>query len=319
MVTTVTIPRDVGPASELPDRGSFNNQEYGQGDAEMDRKLEAIRQRRSNSLCDAVAAFAEDPTAKELVNEGRGPGNPERKAPTPEEFDQLIAVGAGTQGLFTVIEPVDLDLYRSFLPAPLEMPERPLVGCTLLDMNREASTLTRSQEGRITVKGLCPDGIESWLLLSVPVSYLYHTGEGVVWGWPKYVSDEMTFTREKAEVRYDSSVRYSLDFTPGPVDDEAALRGIGKVEGGNSLSWHWLAGGSSLMRGMGGRGGEPSTELAWETGMVKVYMRPEDRWSGLIPEGSTTPGFYSRWCGGGGGDGLRQKVCTVLGGEVIFP
>ena len=320
---TVAIPRELaGPASELPDLSGFNNQEYGKGDPYLDRKLEAIRQRRSNALMEAVINFVEDPTQKELINLGRGPGNAQRRALTEEELDQLVAAGAGTQGIFTVTEPADLDLYRSFVTAPLEMPEQPLVGTTLLDMNGQASTLTRFQEGRITIRAKCPDGVEAWLLISTPVPALYYCREGGVLGWPKYVADEMSVGPERAEVRYDGSVRYSLDFTPGPVDDEAALRALGRIEGtGGSLSWHWLmtGGGSVLTRSGGGGGGQPARELAWQTGMVKVYMRPEDRWSGLIPEGCTTPGFYSKWIGGGGGDSVRTKICTVMGGEIIYP
>jgi hypothetical protein len=270
-------------------------------------------------LVDAVAAFVEDPNQTELINNGRGPGNPEPRAPTSDELDQLIEMGAGTQGIFTVIEPTDLDVYRSFLPAPLEMPEKPLVGATLLDMNREASDLTRYQEGRVTVLAKCPDGVESWLILSAPVPSLYYCREGVVWGWPKYVADEISFTPESTEVRYAGSVRYSLDFEAGPVEDEAALRALGRVEGSNTITWHWLQGGSCLLRGGGRGGGEPARELAWQAGMVKVYVRPEDPWSKLIPEGSTTPGFYGKWAGGGGGDSVRTKVCTVLGGEIIYP
>jgi hypothetical protein len=318
MVTSVFIPKEyAGPASELPKRTVMDNQEFGKGDAELDRKLSAIRQRRSNALMDAVARFVEDPNQKELINLGRGPGNPDTPPATPEQLEKLIEMGAGTQGIFTAHEPADLDVYRSFLPAPLEMPEKPMVGTTLLDMNREASDLTRFQEGRITVKALCPDGIESWLLLSAPVPTLYHTREGVVWGWPKYVADQIDFTPRRAEARYAGSVRYSLDFTPGPVEDEAALRALGRVEGGSSISWHWIQGGAVLTRGTG-RGGGASRELAWEAGTVKVHIRPEDPWSKLIPEDATAPGFYSRWIGGGG-DAVRQKICTVRGGEIIYP
>ncbi|MDE0056365.1 MAG: hypothetical protein OXP28_04450 [Gammaproteobacteria bacterium] len=319
MVKSVFIPEEyAGPASELPERTPMDNQEFGKGDAELDRKLSAIRQRRSNALMDAVARFAEDPYAREMVNLGRGPGNPDIPPANAEQLEKLIEMGAGTQGIFAAHEPADMDVYRSFLPPPLQVPEVPMVGTTLLDMNREASDLTRFQEGRITVKALCPDGIESWLLLSAPVPTLYHTREGVVWGWPKYVADQITFTPRRAEARYEGSVRYSLDFAPGPVDDEGALRALGRVEGGSSISWHWIQGGSVLLRGTGRGGGAPSRELAWEPGMVTVYIRPEDPWSKLIPENATVPGFYSRWIGGGG-DAVRQKVCTVRGGEIIYP
>ena len=42
--------------------------------------------------------------------------------------------------------------------------------------------------------------------------------------------------------------------------------------------------------------------------MVKVYVRPQDPWAGLIPAGSSTPGVYQRVVPVGGGDFVWQKV-----------
>lgn len=319
-ITNVFIPREhAGPASELPARNpATNNRKYGEGDAELDIELAAIRQRRSHALTDAVQRFAEDPNQTVLVNLGKGPGKSEPRAPTDEELDELIAAGSMTQAIATVIEPVDLDLYRSFIPAPLEMPEKPMVGCSLLDMNREASKLSRYQEGRVRIKVRQPDGLDGWILLSAPVTGLYYCREGVLWGWPKYLVDECSFSPERTECRYEGSVRYSLDFTPGPVEDEAALKASGFecLGGGSTLTWHILPGGATLLRSEGGGNAVPPRELDWQAGMVEVYIRPEDPFSKLIPEGSKTPGIYAKRAGGGGGDGIRRKVCTVLGGEI---
>ena len=320
MVTTVAIPREyAGPTDFGNLAKGLDSREYGNGDAELDEALRAARQARSNAMMDAVAAFVEDPEQKELINMGRGTRKSVVDAPSAEETEALIKAGAGTAGIFTVIEPPDAEVYRSFLPAPLTMPEQPLVGATLLDMNPLNSKLSRFQEGRITVKAMCPDGTESWLVISTPVPTLYHTREGVVWGWPKYVADEISFTPSRAEVRYEGKVRYSLDFTPGPVDDEAALRDLGKVEGGNTVSWHWIQGGACLVRQAGTRGGEEDRVLDWQAGMVKVHIRPEDPWSRLIPENSETPGFYSKFLRGSGGDSVWQKLATVRAGEIVYP
>ncbi len=48
---------------------------------------------------------------------------------TPEQ----VASGLGTSGIFTVVEPPDLDLYRSYIPDPLRMPVAPEVALTLVD------------------------------------------------------------------------------------------------------------------------------------------------------------------------------------------
>ena len=267
MVKSVFIPEEyAGPASELPERTPMDNQEFGKGDAELDRKLSAIRQRRSNALMDAVARFAEDPYAREMVNLGRGPGNPDIPPANAEQLEKLIEMGAGTQGIFAAHEPADMDVYRSFLPPPLQVPEVPMVGTTLLDMNREASDLTRFQEGRVTVKALCPDGIESWLLLSAPVPTLYHTREGGRLGLAQVRgrSDHL-HAAQRAEARYEGSVRYSLDFrtrarwrTKAPCEPSEGSKAAVRYRG------HWIQGGSVLLRGTGRGGGAPARELAWE-------------------------------------------------------
>ena len=289
MVTTVAVPKEIAKA--IRTGGKIKSYEDYLA--------------RSRVTMDRVAAFVNDPTQDELINMGAGPGKPVIRAPTAEQIEARVKAGTVTSGIFTVVEPADLDLYRSFLPEPLKMPEKPLVGVTLLDMNH--TPLTRFQEGRITVKALCPDGIESWLVVSIPVPSLLMCYMGVVWGWPKYVADEMTLTPSRAEVIYEGEVRLSLDFAEGPVEDEAALRALGRVEAGNTVSFHWRQGGACLVR-QAGRGGDGPRMLEWRAGTVKVYMRPEDPWSGLIPENSETPGTYQKFVNVGGGDSVWQKV-----------
>ena len=102
------------------------------------------------------------------------------------------------------------------------MPDTPEVAISMLDINMRGDELSRYQEGRIAVKAKCPDGIESWLMVSVPVPTLLMCWMGIVWGWPKYVADIMTVTTPRAEVIYEGAVRLSMEFTPGPVENEAA-------------------------------------------------------------------------------------------------
>ncbi len=189
------------------------SERYRTGDKELDRKIEVVRLNAARTRMDAIQAFIEDFDQTYFINGGKGPGAG-RAVPSKENLDALIAVGAGTQGVHTVIEPADLDLYRSFIPAPLAMPEHPIVGASLLDMNQFGRKAARFQEGRFTIKVLCPDGLESWMCISTPVPFLHHTREGVIWGWPKYVADQISITRGKntarAEVLYQGEERYSL-------------------------------------------------------------------------------------------------------------
>jgi hypothetical protein len=292
MVTTVTIPKDKRPKDmgDAPGRDDVKDQ------------LEHLI--RCRGTMDLVGAFIADTTQDELINWGAGPGA-SPKLP-PEKLEEQIKAGMGASGISAIIEPTDLDLYRSFVYPPLLMPEKPEVGVSLWDFNR-LNPVTRFQEGRITVKVLCPDGEENWLVISVPVPNLLMCYMGVVWGWPKYVADEMTVTPTSAEVIYEGEVRLSLEMTPGGVDDEAALRERGTFEFGKECSFHVDRGGACPIR-ITRRDYKGPAVPEWEAGMVKVYMRPEDPWSGLIPANCVVPGVYQRHLDAGGSDYLWQKI-----------
>lgn len=323
-VVTRSIPEEL----VLPQNygGPSDGSDVGKGDPEADQRAIQLKLARSRVGTDRAERFVNDPNQTWSINGGRGPGHSLVPKLNDEQLEDHIARGLGTQGIFTVIEPADLDLYRSFLPAPLQMPERPLVGATLLDMN-SGNPINRFQEGRFTVKCLCPDGLESWLVVSTPVPFNLQCREGVIWGWPKYVADQISFSREensaRAEVLYFGEERYSLDFTAGPVADEASLRALGRVEGGNTVSWYWIQGGAVLCRQGRGPGFQNGREepriLDWQAGQVKVHIRPSDPWAGLIPEDSVTDGYYSKFIGGGGGDSVMTKLATVGGGSVTKP
>ena len=267
---------------------------------EMDREILA------RILVENVARWIDDDDRDEIVNMDlpRGPS----KRLTVEEAEEMAKRGEGTFGHTTVIEPVDLELYESYMYPPLTMPDKPEVMVSYWDMNRGPVNF---MEGRVMVKAKCPDGIESWLVISVPVPNFYTAVEGNVWGWPKYVCDEMTVEHDRSEIIYEGNVRLSMDFTPGGVDDETIqqLRDRG-TEGGNTCSFHVKGGGMQLIRqGRGGPRNPADTYFAeWEPGMIKTYFRPEDRHAGLIPEDCVTPGVWQRSIRLGGGTSGMMKV-----------
>jgi len=316
-ITNRAVPEDLVSPENFGNAG--DGKEYGTGDTNADKRAMQLKLSRSRIGLDRVEQFANDPNETWLVNHGRGPGQKLVPAPSEQQLEELIQQGCGTQGIFTVIEPADLDLYRSLLPAPLKMPAHPIVGATLLDMNPGNPT-NRFQEGRLSIKCLCPDGLESWLVISTPVPFNLQCREGVIWGWPKYVADQISFSREensaRAEVVYQGEERYFLAFTAGAVQDEEALKALGRVEGGNTVSWHWIQGGAVLMRQGRGPGFDTGPEpriIDWQAGQVTVHIRQSDKWAGLIPEDSVTDGYYQKFIGGGGGDSVWTKLATVGG------
>lgn len=257
-------------------------------------------------LLENVARWIADPDRDEIIN--MDVDRVESPRLTPEQVEEMDKSGAGSFGHTTVIEPADLDLYESYMYPPLAMPEKPEVMVSYWDMNNKIPFL----EGRVMVKALCPDGVESWLVISVPVPNFHTALEGNCWGWPKYVCDEMTVEKERSEVIYEGKVRLSMDFTPGGVDD-ATIRRLKEqgTEGGNTVSFHIDGGGMCLIRQgrPGGRGRQETHFAEWEPGMVRTWMRPEDPWAGLIPEDCVTPGVWQRSFGLGGGEG--GVMCKV--------
>ena len=234
---------------------------------------------------------------------GMGIGGKPSPRLSDEECRELAKAGAGSWGHCTVIDPADLDVYESYMYAPLRMPEKPEVMVSYWDINRGPAPF---MEGRVMVKALCPDGIESWLVISVPVPNFHTCLNGNCWGWPKYVCDEMTVEKEHSEVIYEGKVRLSMVFTPGGLD-EATIKKLKAqgTEGGNTISFAIDGGGGCLMRQ--GRGpvdvGQNTYYAEWEAGMIKTFMRPEDKCSRLLPENCVTPGFWQWTIGRGGGSG----------------
>jgi hypothetical protein len=245
-------------------------------------------------------------------------GMPRAEEPklTPEQIEERAAAGEGTFGHTTIFEPADLDLYCSFMYPPLTMPAKPQVMISYWDMNNKGPQ--HFMEGRVMVKAMCPDGIESWLVISVPVPNFHTCLEGNCWGWPKYVADEMTVEKDHSEVIYEGKPSLTLDFTAHDFD-EATIQQLkdNGSEGGNTVSFHMSTGGvgqPTLMRqGTGPRkGGDNSHYAEWEAGMIKIWGRLEDKWSSLLPENCVVPGVWMRRVptGGGRGGGMYKVTTT---------
>ena len=296
MSTIVTFPREKHASGEQMNWAMVQD--------ETDRMILA------RVLLENVRRWIADPSREEIINMGLDP-TPSPKL-SPEKIEELAKAGAGTFGHTTVIEPADLKLYRSYMYPPLSMPEQPEVMVSYWDMNRSVVPFL---EGRVMVKALCPDRVESWLMISVPVPNFYTALEGNCWGWPKYVADEMTVERDRSEVTYEGKVSLSMDFTPGGVDEATVQRLKERgTESGNTVSFHIDGGGMCLIRQgrADGRGRQDTHFVEWEPGMIKTYIRPDDPCSGLIPDNCVTPGVYQRSLRTGGGVGVMCKVTSSL-------
>lgn len=299
MGTIVTYPRERHPESRQL--------------KPADMKDETDREILARVLCENVRNWIDDPARDKIVNMDVDLGPP-RPALTPEQIEERDKAGAGAFGHTCIIEPADLDLYESYMYPPLTMPAKPQIMVSYWDMNQGKVNF---MEGRIMVLAMCPDGIESWLVISIPVPNFYTCLEGNCWGWPKYVCDEMTVEKDHSECIYEGKPSLTMDFTPHDFD-EATIKQLkdNGTEGGNTISFHMATGGigqpTLIRQGTGKRSSSYlGTHFAeWEAGMIKVWARPEDKWSGLLPENCEVPGVWQRTFGTAGGGGGMFKVKT---------
>ena len=141
MSTIVTFPKEKHASGRQMKVGEVHNN--------LDRMIFA------RILLENVGRWIADPDRDEIVNMDLD--MPPSPLLTPEQVKEMSESGAGTYGHTTVIEPADLDLYESYMYPPLSMPETPEVMVSYWDMNNKVPFL----EGRVMVKALCPDGIES--------------------------------------------------------------------------------------------------------------------------------------------------------------
>ena len=194
------------------------------------------------------------------------------------------------------------------------MPVIPEVALVLVDFNM-GNPVTRYPEGWVLVKATRPDnGMDLWIVASMPVANVLTAYIALVWGLPKYVADEMTIGRERAEVIYEGAVRFSLELTPGAVPDEPGLRErIGAIHELRQFQPHAGKQGQvpihSFGKGMQIRAAE------WEPGIVRAYVSPDDPWAGLIPAGSESPGAFQRVVDTGHGETHWQKIGMFTAAE----
>ena len=258
--------------------------------------------------------FAEDPTRDEMVNLGFGPGQGFKYFPT--DIEGMKQTDTGISGIYTMVEPTDLELYRSYLQKPLAMPDNPKVSLVVLDFNckcgvSNGNPFERYQEGQITIKAKCPNGEEAWVVVSMPVSHLIRCYIGMAQGLPKYVADETTVGRNRAEVKYEGEVRFSLDLTSSPVEDVPSLAQKVLRQGGMVMFMPTKQGICPVIittSPAAGTSGSSRILLDQEVGLVRAYISPKDPWAGLIPNESVTPGLFQRAVVSGQVDQVHRKI-----------
>jgi hypothetical protein len=224
--------------------------------------------------------------------------------------DRLAYRPAGGQfrecyGVTTAVEPQDLSLYRRLLPAPLEVPPRPIVTIYVVDFLRVAPwPLTPYQEWSVLLK-CSHSGEEGWFPLTMPVTKWVPMKGGRRIGYPKWVADLITVEAQGERVvatgTHRGARQVELEFNPGlsrPLADweRELLEDESFFKGPQNFQFVPPGRGPRLLKITL----EHAVEAHWSprSGMVRVQAAAHEDWSGLVAEAPESPGTVNHFVGG---------------------
>ena len=209
-------------------------------------------------------------------------------------------------GIFTVVEPADLELYRELLPAELEMPEQPAVGVFIVDYVIVVPCPMRPYlEGALGIR--CKyNGEVGWHTVTMPLNDVVAREGGRSIGFPKYLAD-VTLAQAgenwNGVVTHEGVVRMYLEFTPGltrelePFEEELLAGGLPRLE--TPIFQVVPPGEGSDLRRITLSDKVPAIWEESTQGMVDIYISPDDPWAGLIDPGALPPaGLFQKFTGG---------------------
>jgi hypothetical protein len=208
-------------------------------------------------------------------------------------------------GIYTMVEPVDLELYRSLLPAPLEMPDQPAVSLFIVDYTEvHPWPMTRYLEGAVFLRAKY-NNQEGWHCKTMPVTKWVPNQGGRALGFPKYITRAISLNPDgntwKGEVKNKDHLKLSLEFSPGLtrtlVPKETALieAGPGKALADPVFLFVPPDKGSVFQKVCMVNVVPPSWTS--EAGMVSITIGPDEPWAGLIAPGTVSPGFFAKFNG----------------------
>jgi hypothetical protein len=208
-------------------------------------------------------------------------------------------------GIYTMVEPVDLELYRKLLPPPLEMPDKPVVSLFVVDYTEvHPWPMTPYLEGAVFLR--CKyKGQEGWHCKTMPVTRWVPNQGGRALGFPKYVTKTVSLDPDgdkwKGEVKDKGRLKLLLEFSPGLtrelIPQEAAIleAGPGKALADPAFLFVPPDNGSLFQKVEMVNVVQP----VWTAspGMVKIDIGPDEPWAGLVAPGTISPGFFAKFKG----------------------
>jgi hypothetical protein len=208
-------------------------------------------------------------------------------------------------GIYAMVEPTNLELYRALLPTPLEMPDQPVVSMFVVDYTDVYPwPMTPYQEGALFLRAKYK-GQEGWHCKTMPVTKWVPNKLGRYIGFPKYVTKAISLAPEgggwKGEVKDKGQLKLALEFSPGltraltPKEEMAMKAGLGKTLSEPCFLFVPPDKGPALQKVEM----VPVVPPSWTTeqGMVRITIGSEEPWAGLVAPGTVSPGNFARFQG----------------------
>ena len=115
--------------------------------------------------------------------------------PVPTPQDRRPWSFQGQRAITAAFAPADVGLYRSLLPASLDMPDQPLVAVSVVDYYDVTLPLKPYREGYVALQ--CKyQGRTGWHVITMPVDDETSNVGGRSIGFPKYVADEISLEEQ---------------------------------------------------------------------------------------------------------------------------
>jgi hypothetical protein len=208
-------------------------------------------------------------------------------------------------GIYTMVEPTNLELYRALLPAPLEMPDQPVVSMFIVDYTEVYPwPMTPYQEGALFLRSKYK-GQEGWYCKTMPVTKWFPNKAGRALGFPKYVAKTITLASEdggwKGEVKDNGQLKLTLEFSSGltrvlnPKEEMVMKAGPEKALADPVFLFVPPDKGPVLQKVDMVNVVPPSWTT--EPGMVRITIGPEEPWAGLFASGTVSPGIFAKFRG----------------------
>lgn len=205
-----------------------------------------------------------------------------------------------SRALSALVEPADLQLYRSLLPEGFEMPRHPMLSFAVVDQLEVGPwPLTPYQLGAVSLR--CRfQGEEGWHPVTMPENAWVAVWTGRTMGFPKYLADEIRLSASGEAwvgvVRHEGEARLRLEFVPAESAAVPAWEREGWAMDGPTFNLRPPGEGPEVRVVRSAQEDPGDSELT--RGLVRITIGPGEPWSGLLPPGSEAPGVLSLWEGG---------------------